>query len=260
MNIATLRPGLLVSLKTSTQGNIAYSRKELDAGTVLEDGSLRANWETERVIADPAEHERATKVRSKARSLVTSVCSTSNFGLLCPESDRDRLTEALAQAREVVAEFNREATLTQIAVFVIVGRVAADDVEAVRAINSEIRDLMTAMETGVRKLDPAMIRDAANRTRELSAMLSPEAAERAKRAIDLARKAARQIVKAGETAAQEIDEATLRAIQQSRLAFLDMDDQAEAQTPAVTGRAIDLDVSPIPAPAVPVASVPQMEF
>ena len=243
MNISTLRPGLLVSLSVRTSGNVQYSRRDIEADHIEDDGTLRAKWETDRIIENPEEHDRANKVRSKARSLVTSVCSPSNFGLLCPERDREKLTDAMAAAREIVDEFNRSASITQVSVFLIVGRVAADDVEAVRAINGEIRDLLTMMERGLEKLDVAMVRDAANRARALSAMLSPEAAEKAKRAIEIARSAARKIVKAGESAAQEIDEAALRAIRQSRTAFLDLDEQAEVQTPSVTGRAIDLEAT-----------------
>lgn len=242
MQISTLRPGLLVSLKTSLAGNVAYQRRDIETDHIAEDGTARAKWETDRVIADPGEYDRAVKARGKARSLITAVCTPSNFGLLCPEGDRDRLTDAMAQAREIVAEFNREASLTQVAVFMIVGRVAADDVEAVRAINSEIRDLMTTMERGLMKLDVKVVREAADKAKELSAMLSPEASERAQRAITVARSAARKIVKAGEAAALEIDEATLNAIRTSRTAFLDMDDQAEVQAPTVTGRAIDFEV------------------
>ena len=258
MQISTLRPGLLVSLKTSMQGNVAYSRKDIITDRVQDDGTTLAQWETEKVVTNPAELDRASKARSKARGLIRSVCSGSNFGLLCPESDRARLDDAIVAAREIVAEFNREARDTQIGIFAIVGRVAADDVEAVRAINSEIRDLLSTMEAGLKRLDVGAVREAANKAKELSAMLSPEAAEKAQRAIEVARKDARQIVKAGEAAAMEIDEATLNAIRTSRTAFLDMDDQAEVQTPTVTGRAIDLEPLSVTTPVT--HAVPQMEF
>lgn len=260
MQISTLRPGLLVSLKTSLQGNVAYTRRDIEADHIEEDGTLRAKWETDRIIENPEEHDRAVKVRSKARSLITTVCSPSNFGLLCPERDREKLTDAMAAAREVIDTFNREATVTQVSVYLIVGRVAADDVEAVRAINSEISDLLTMMERGLQKLDVEAVRDAANRARALSSMLSPEAAEKAKKAIEVARSAARRIVKAGEAAIQEIDEATLRTIRQSRTAFLDLDDQETIQVPTVIARAIDLELSPIDPPPTIQASFPQMEF
>lgn len=259
-NISTLRPGLLVSLKTGLQGNVSYATREIDADHIADDGSRRAKWETNRVIESPAEHEAAVKVRSRARSLITAVCAPSSFGLLCPETSRDKLMEAITEAREAIEDFNRSSQVTQISLFAIIGRVAADDLEAVRAINGEVRDLLSEMERGLRRLDVQAVRDAANKARSLAMMLSPEAARRAEEAIAVARSAARQIVKAGETAALEIDEATLNRIRQSQAAFLDLEDTTEVLEPTVTGRAIDLDMAETPAAALPAAPAFNLEF
>jgi hypothetical protein len=260
MRISTLRPGLLVSLKTSITGNVKYATREIEADHVADDGTRRATWETDRTILAPAEHEAAVKVRGKARSLVTGVCSSSSFGLLCPDSLGDKLLAAIRDARVLAEEFNATATVTQITVNAIIGRVAQDDVEAVRAINGEIRDLMTAMERGLRGLDVEAVRDAANKAKSLSAMLSPEASAKAERAIAVARSAARQIVKAGEAAAVEIDETVFRALHVSRAAFIDMEETTEAQEPEFTGRAVDFgDMAPPPV-ALPEIARPAFEM
>lgn len=262
MQISTLRPGLLVSLKTAMTGNVRYAKQTIEADHLTDDGTREAAWETKRVIEHPREHEDGTKVRSKARSLITGVCSPSSFGLLCPESDREKLDAAIEEARSLVDAFNRTANITRIGCYVIIGRVASDDVEAIRAINSEIRDLMTMMERGLQNLDVKAVRDAADKAKSLSTMLSPAAAERAQLGIAAARSAARRIVKAGEAAAIEIDAATMRTIQQSRAAFIDMDDAGEVQEPSVTGRAIDLDVEAATPPpmAAPAVTAPAIEL
>jgi hypothetical protein len=241
MRISTLRPGLLVSLSTTVKGNVKYSVTEIEAEHATGDGMRRATWQTDKLIVDPVEHDEAIKLRGKARSLVTGICSASSFGLLCPESSRERLDAAVAEAQAIADGFNARASVTRMAVHVIVGRVAEDDAQAVRAINAEVRGLMEAMDQGLRKLDVAAVRDAANRARELSAMLTPEAAGRAQAAIDAARSAARRIVKAGEEAAIEIDAATLRVIREGRAAFLDLEEAAPIADSVVTGRAVDLD-------------------
>lgn len=247
--VSTIRPGLLVSLRTGLSGNIQYRAQVTEADHIDPDtGARRARWETERVIEDPAEHELAVKARGKARSLVTSVCAQSAFGLLCPAADEDKLHAAIREARTVAEEFNSAASLTNIAVNVIVGRIAADDVEAVQAINSEVRELLAQMERGLRNLDAPMIREAANKARGLSAMLSPDAAKRAKVAIEAARIAARQIVKAGETAAIEVDAAAIEAVRTSRLAFLDYSEAGEMQAPEARAAALDLDTETAPIP------------
>lgn len=242
MQSTTLRPGLLVSLKSSIRGNVAYIKNTIEAEHRTDDGAERAKWETTRRIENPEEHERARKTQSKANSLIRGVCSHSAFGLLCPESKSDELAAAIAQAQALAAEFNDSATLSRVSIYVITGRVAPDDVEAIKAINSEIRDLMADMADGVKALDVKSIRDAANRAREMGAMLTPNAEARVRIAIDTAREAARKIVKAGETAAKEIDTGAIRKITEMRTTFLELDDAPEAKTPEAVGRAVDLMV------------------
>ena len=256
LKASTLRPGLLVSVKTSIRGNVTYSTRDLDPDHIESDGSRQARWETERRIADPQEHEAAIKARSKARTLIGGVCAESAFGLLCPENQADSLDGAVAEARRIAEEFNANARLTRVYVNVIAGRIAPDDVEAVRAINSEVRDLLADMAEGVKNLNVKAIRDAANRARSLGAMLSTDARARVQAAIDAARRAASNIAKSGEQAAIEIDRRALEAITESRTAFLDMDEPSAIAAPPIAGRAIDFT------PATPgnPAAVAQPQF
>jgi vacuolar-type H+-ATPase subunit H len=113
--------------------------------------------------------------------------------------------------------------MTRVGVYIMMGRVAADDAEAVRAINSEVEGLLANMVEGARALDPAAIREAANKARQLSAMLTDEASGKVRDAIDTARRVARDIVKSAERAEVVVDELALAKIGNTRLAFLDMD-------------------------------------
>lgn len=226
MDMTTLRPGLLVSVKTSITGNVKYITKDLEVDHLTPEGEKLARWETERTIKDPAEHERATAARSLARSKVQSVCAQSAFGLLCPEVLQDKLDAAVTEARAITDAFNSTATLTRLNFYVIAGRISPDDVEAVRAINSEVTELMARMAEGLSNLDVKTVRDATNRAKSLGSMLSDDAKGRVQGAIDIARKAARDIVTAGETGAAEIDRAAIARISEARTAFLDLDEQA----------------------------------
>ncbi len=236
---ATLRPGFLVSLKTTISGNVKYSKVIVEQDRETEEGALIGRWETERVISDRREHEEAVKVRAKARNSIVSVCTQSAFGLLCPETSIAQLEKLVEDARILTDEFNARARLTRIHVYIITGRIAADDAEAVRALNSEVRDLLSTIETGIRKLDVKAIREAANKARDLGRVLSPSAQEQVNVAIVAAREAAKKIVKGGETAAVEVDLIALDAIKRSRTAFLDLDGASEIATPASEGRALD---------------------
>jgi hypothetical protein len=246
LQISTLRPGLLVSLRTSLKGNCSYYKQILQPETITEFGAEQARWETTRTISDPIEHAAAKKAREKAGTIIRSICARSDFGLLCPEANADKLTAAIAEAREIADKFNETAKLTKIGIYVITGRVAPDDVEAVRAINAEVRELMESMQTGLKNLDVKVVREAANKARGLAQMLSPEAQERVKVAIDTARDVARKIVKAGEVASYEIDNAAIAKINEQRTAFLDIGDTDgnEVATPTHEGRAVDFDRDP----------------
>lgn len=235
MQLSTLRPGLLVSLKTSCRGNVKYETVDLENSEAL------SKWETTRTVADVAEFEAAKKARTKARQLITRVCTWSAFGLLCPEADADALDRAISDARKVAEDFNATATVTRLHVYVIAGRIAQDDVEAVRAINSEVRELLDEMSRGVAKMDAKTIREAALKAKQLGAMLTPEAEARVRVAIDTARSVATRIVKAGEAAAVEVDEIAIRRITEARTAFLDLGDAAEVAMPKTQARSIDLD-------------------
>lgn len=259
MRVSTIRPGLLVHLSARVSGNANYVRTELEAEQITADGAKRARWETERTIMDPAEHEAAGKVSSKARGLIAATCAASGrFGLLCPLTNESALSAAIVQAQQLTAEFNASAKVTRVDVYVMVGRIAEDDLQATRAINREVSDLLQAMEQGVRNLDVEAIRDAAKQAKSLASIIQPDASERLVKAIDTARNAARLIVKAGEAAALEVDEAAIRAISESRTAFIDLDEAAPVQAPTVTGRALDLDTAPAPAQVAEPTSAPAL--
>ena len=241
-SVETLRPGFLVSLKTSVRGNVNYIPHDRKV-SVSADGSEVTEIETTRVIADPQEFKKAGDARGKARSILSSVCVKSAFGLLCPEAAQAELDAAMKDAHAVVDAFNSTAQLTRVSVYVMVGKIAADDVEAVRAINSEVSDLLAQMQEGLKTLDVKSIRDAANKAKSIGQMLTPDAAVRIQMAIDAARSAARKITKAGETAAAEIDLRAIRKVTEARTAFLDLDEAKEVAAPRQTAPALDLTPS-----------------
>lgn len=236
----TLRPGLLVALSTRVAGNVKHFRKVIDEERIDDNGTATKKWETEKTIQDAAEQKAAEKVRTAARYAVARICAKTAFGLLCPEADADVLRGALAEAQKLVNAFNETATVTRVVFVPLTGRVAADDVEAVKAINKEIRTLVSVMEEGVRNLDVKKIRDAADEARELGQMLNPDAQARITVAIEAARATARAITKAGENVAQEIDMRAVRALTEVRTAFLDLDETGDVAKPFEQGRAVDL--------------------
>lgn len=230
----TLRPGFLVSLKTSLRGNVHYIKTDLDAGGKDGTDTSVARWETVRTIEDAKEHEAGKKARAKAAGLIRSVCKQSAFGLLCPEVDSQKLEQAIEASRKVVDDFNATAKLSRISIYVLTGRVMPDDVEAVRAINSEIRELMAEMERGVEGNNVDAIRDAASRVKGIGEMLSAEAQAKVQIAVETGRAVAKKIVKDGPQ--QTVDEPALLRIRSMRTSFLDLDEGAEVASPKAGAR------------------------
>lgn len=243
MKQSTLKPGLLVSLKTTVRGGVTYTRREIEPDHTTPEGARIAQWETRRDIPDAVDFEMATKARSKARSAVTAVCCASSFGLLCPVAEESKLDAAVAEARRIAGEHNKSATKTRVEVFVLVGRVADSDVEAARAIGAEIRELLEAMQAGIKAADPEAIREAANKARGLGSMLSADVAGQVSAAIVEARSAAREIVKrvqnGAEEAAQVVQDLSVRKIEAARFSFLDLDEGERVEV-APAGRAVEL--------------------
>jgi len=241
MDTATLRPGLLVKARTTVKGNVRYKVTELGC-VVNEDGEAIDQWETERTTRDPAEQKAAIKVRSAARSRIQAACvKAGEFGLMCPVEREEKLREAVAQARKLAQDFNESARWTYIGVSVMIGRVSSDDVEAVRAINEQVRDLVDAMTRGVQALDPTAIRKAANEARTLSQMLEPGAQDRVKKAMQVARAAAKEIKKAAAAGAAEVDAIVLQRLEEARVSFLDVSDAQAIEAPEADGRAVAVD-------------------
>jgi hypothetical protein len=247
MKTSTLAPGLLVSLKTTVRGNVKYNTKELEADHVREDGSRKARWEGERIVELPDEHERSVKARSAARACITGVCSASSFGLLCRDDKVEQLRLAIADAQRIVDAFNAEAKLTRIGMFILTGRIAADDAEAARAIANEARELIEEMGAAVSDMDVAAIRKAATKAKAIGQVLTPAAQERVQAAVDAARATATKIAAAGETAAIAIDLETFQALSEARTMFLDLEDAKPVEAPDEPGRAVDYEA---PAPAI----------
>ncbi|HET6958947.1 MAG TPA: hypothetical protein VFI56_20270 [Vicinamibacterales bacterium] len=284
----TLKPGILVSLKTAKRGGIEYKRKNLDADgetaaqpacgecnspvdkVTLADSEVEVyrctnpackterpadahtkveKWETTKIVADKKANDAATRVRNQAGALIRAVCSQSAFGLICPESKESTLNEAIAEARTRVSIFNASdhGKTCQINLYVLKGRIASTDEEAVKAIRSELLELMDEMRDGIGAGNVEAARDAADRARKMGDMLDSETSKKVAAAIAEVRETASAVLKRmgkGEAAAEIVRDIRLKAVEEarSRFAHLDMDAPREvAPLPTVATRAAELD-------------------
>lgn len=243
MRTNIIRPGLLVALKSSLTGGVHYKRTDLAAPEASE-GAQVSRWETERVIDDPTELDRASKARAKALYEIRSVCAITSFGLLCPEAKEAELDAAIARARAMVETYNQDTQHSRVSIFALKGRIASTDEQAARAIASDVSELLSAMNRGIDRLDPAAIREAANKAKGMVQMLDEATQAKVSEAILEARQAAKAIVarveKAGEQAADVLASLARTGLEKARFALLDMsDDVPDAMPAAPAPRAVE---------------------
>jgi hypothetical protein len=215
---------------------VRYARREIDPEHMTEQGTVEAKWETAKTIENPEEFKTATQVRAKCRALITGICVRSDFALLCPNEREAQLEEKIKEARQFAEVFNATATRCQVGVYVLRGRVAQDDAEAMKAIGSEVRGLLDAMEAGIKATNVEQIREAAAKAKDLGRMLNADAQAKVNEAVQAARDIAREVVKRvqkqGEDASAVLATVKLDSINRARFTFLDMD------TPAVQVEAL----------------------
>lgn len=241
MSTLTLKPGLLVSLKTSIRGGIDYVRQELSQGDTADGRGHIEEWQTRKVIADKEQYAAAVRLRSGIAAMIRRQCVHTSFGLLCPAANEDFLDAAVERARREARGFNASQDGITVGVYVLKGRVASTEEEATRAVASEVRSLLDTMRDGIQAFDARMVREAAAKARELKAMLSDDDAGKIAGAIKAARAAARVIVarvdKDGEDAAtvlgEIVAEGGLTNLDAARFAFVDDDAREQPDVPEV---------------------------
>lgn len=243
MGIRVLKPGLLVSLRTSLKGGIAYERAELEAPAPATETEDVARWETTRVIDDKAEYDRGSKLQGKVSGMIRNRCiETENLGLLCPKDREDELDKAVADAQALVDEFNTSTRHSMLTVWAVKWRMAEDEEEATAALAAEVRGLLDQVDRGIRDVNVETIRAAATRAKYVGKMLDGKQAEQVTEAVLAARKAAttiaRRVEKLGEDAEVVMAELKTEPIATARFAFLDLEEHASEgeELPAVSAQ------------------------
>lgn len=261
MDRYNVRPGLLVALSTQIKGGVSYVRN--DKGTEREGAAECRQWETIQTTTDKEEHERAKQARNAGRSAVARVCVQTPFGLVCPVDREADLQRAIDDAGASVREFNQTAQYSRVELFAIVGRIAANDAEAARAILGDVREALDGMRAGIKDLDPDAVREAASRARQIGRMLDDAQGERVTEAVNAARRAAREIAKAVEDGAANVAEFKLgtntEPLDSLRFAFLDVDEPTTVKVAGdgaeTSGELTGFEEFPEPEPEAPAVVV-----
>lgn len=234
MQTYTIKPGWLVGLKTRLVGGVSY--KTEDEGRERDGRREESRWKTTKRVADKVELDAATDTRNRAAALVRGACIATPFGLLCPDDLSEFLEGRISDAERLVREHNSGAVYTKVEIFTIKGRIASDDKAAVKAIFSDVRQSIDDMKAGIKSLDVGAIRAAAQKARNLGAMLDRREADRVGLAVKAARKIARELVRRidqNEALADwRLSDISTRPIDDLRFSFLDTSDPENGDSDA----------------------------
>lgn len=238
-----IKPGILVSMKTSVGGGIVYERTDLSDEKVGTSETTR--WETVKIVNDVEDFNRAGVVRGEASAMIRKVCIKSAFGLICLSTNEAELQKAIAEAMQMCNNYNRSGVNKSfVRINVLQGRIADNDAEASRGIAQEMMDIIDQMKQGIVNFDVRSIRDAAGKAREVSKILEGQEAEVVANAVAAARKAARMIAKrvekGGEEALVVFRDLQLGPIDIARFAFMDPEVQSNQPADADTAPAINV--------------------
>lgn len=230
-----MRPGLLVALKTHVRGGVEYRREDLEG----DDEGKFVKWETTRLMEDPAEHDAAVKAAGAASRLVSKLCVHTEFGLLCLLTKEGELDAAVAEARAKVNAFNEQAKTCKIQVHTVKARIADNDAEAIRALVDEARDLLDAMQLGIKNADVEAIRDAATalKSKRLADIMTPQSSSWVNTAMEAARETATALVRRagnlGNTALNSVIEVETESFTTARMEFLELSSKTIEALPSV---------------------------
>lgn len=248
MKTQLLRPGFMVALHSICKGGVQYESLPHDAEVVGD--RLTQRLESLKTVEDIREHEEAVRIRGLAAYQIRKFCGKTPFGLMCSEDNEAELDAGVVVAKGMTETFNATSSFTKISLYVLKGRISTTDEQSVKAIAGEMRSLLNEVEEAIRDLDPVKIREALTKVDQVNQLLVVEEQERVSVALEMARKAAREIKKTiSKQGAEYIDVAVdyrlqLAALQEAGKGFLDYEDPVviapENEAPAVQAGELDL--------------------
>ena len=220
----TLKPGYLISVKTELRGGIQYLREDIRKEE-LPNGAEEQEWKTIKKIEDSEEFKKATLLRAKVASMISSKCKLTPFGLICSEEDLPIVEKAAELGELMIEEFNATAKHTIIRLNFLPALITSDEETAARNIAKQMRALAADMKNAVRQGDVEAIREAAKKAAMMRDLLGEEERTRVSLAVKEARDAARlitkEVIKNKEKIEKVLPKIKLGAISKMRFAFMD---------------------------------------
>lgn len=173
----TIEPCILVRDRVTVDRAVKYHRTELGK-QVNDDGSEDAKWETERHYKNRGEAMKADRVYHSVRSKLQEVCLKTGIGFVCPLSRKQELEEAVARGKQLVDEFNAEATHCHIRFLVVCTEITPANVEGVQLLRDTLNHSASSIREALQNFNPAKARDAVRASKKMVDVLSDNATKK----------------------------------------------------------------------------------
>lgn len=207
-----VRPGIFPNIRTSVIDKY-YGATDKDHQVLVDriraDGCSERKTQNTTVRVDPEEWDLATKARSKARSLVVSVCAKTPWGLIADLDREDELAGAFLMARAQVDDFNAESTHYEVKASWFPGITTGTDASEAANVRVEVIDMVNRLDAALKSADVRNIRKiCGDELRQVNMLLDPDIEQHkaVKALIRRAQETARALVKAGEDNADAVVE------------------------------------------------------
>jgi hypothetical protein len=170
MNEFRIEPCILVSDALSVERGVTYHRRDISK-EVHSDGSEDATWQTDRHYKNREEAKEAERVYAKARQRIRSQSLYTEIGFVCPMSKQTELANAIAEARQIVDDFNAKARHCHVHFRVVCTRIEPNNVDGAATLQDTLTKSVSEIRNALQNFDPKKARDVLSSTKELVEIL-----------------------------------------------------------------------------------------
>jgi hypothetical protein len=238
----------------SIHGGSAVTYERVDVSTT-NTGIEGTNDHTEvvvrtvkRTIEAVDEHNAMDALRSRTRARVKAMCADTIIGWLSPSDRRDALRAAIKTVKAEITQANAGSMFYRVSPGVVVASIETDADVAAATVTEALRDAMDGLKDAINNGDVEQMRAIAMGLKGFDALVSDEAADKVRDAIDEARRIAKFVVKEtgkkGRQMEQVLMEINTEAIDAARFMLIQQESAVgvvEAM-PEVDGRVVDVAV------------------
>jgi len=195
LSVLQLRPCLLLAATVSRHGGQSYTRAN-EKRTEREDGSVKTDWETTKILSDEIEFGEAMKLQNKCKRELTKLGRHMPVGVIAAADKRDEIQAFRDEWRAAFTEFNSTARFSKVEFSMMIFEIGGENVQALEEVLEQLREGLGDLEKVFASDSPTSMRDVVRRMAGFSELLPERVATTLELAVKAAQKRASEISRA----------------------------------------------------------------